>query len=165
LALELKVIWAGRRSPGASGAARGTAEAWETLAADFRQRIAAFHPIEERAVRVAGAARAPSRLRDEGRALAAAAPADALWIALERTGKAFDSEGVAREVERWRREWSRPVVFFVGSDLGLDAELVRRCRLSLSLGPLTLPHALARLVLLEQLYRAFSLGAGWPYHR
>ena len=116
-------------------------------------------------MRVAGSAQAASRLRDEGRALAAAAPADALWIALDRTGKALDSEGLAREVERWRREWSRPVVFFVGSDLGLDADLLERCRMRLSLGPLTLPHALARLVLLEQLYRAFSLGAGWPYHR
>lgn len=155
MALELKIVWAGRRSP----------DAWETLAADYLRRIEAFLPIEERAVRVPGSGKAPSRLRDEGRALAAAAPADALWIALDRTGKALDSEALAREVERWRREWSRPVVFFVGSDLGLDRELVERCRMRLSLGVLTLPHALARLVLLEQLYRAFSLGAGWPYHR
>ena len=155
MALELKVIWAGRRSP----------SAWEEIAGDYRRRIEAFHPIEERAVRVPGAAAAPNRLRDEGRALAAAAPADALRIALHRTGKALDSEALAREVERWRREWSRPVVFFVGSDLGLDPELVSRCRMRLSLGPLTLPHALARVVLLEQLYRAFALGAGWPYHR
>lgn len=155
MALELKVVWAGRRSP----------EAWEALAADYRRRIEPFHPIEERAIRVATAGDAPSRLRDEGRALAAAAPADALWIALDRTGRALDSEALAREVERWRREWSRPVVFFVGSDLGLDPELVARCRLRLSFGPLTLPHALARLVLLEQLYRALTLGAGFPYHR
>jgi 23S rRNA (pseudouridine1915-N3)-methyltransferase len=92
-------------------------------------------------------------------------PADALWIALDRGGRALDSEALAREVERWRREWSRPVVFFVGSDLGLDPGLAARCRLRLSLGPLTLPHSLARLVLLEQLYRALSLGAGHPYHR
>ena len=165
MALELQLYWAGRRSPGSGGDGRRTADAWETLAQEYRRRIATFHPIEERAVRVPGAASAPDRLRAEGRALAAAAPADALWVALDRTGKALDSEALAREVERWRREWSRPVAFFVGSDLGLDAELVARCRLRLSLGPLTLPHALARLVLLEQLFRALSLGAGWPYHR
>jgi 23S rRNA (pseudouridine1915-N3)-methyltransferase len=155
LALELKILWAGRRSPAA----------WEALAGDYRRRIEAFHPIEERPIRVAASGDAPSRLRDEGRALAAAAPADALWIALDRTGRALDSEALAREVERWRSEWSRPVVFFVGSDLGLDPGLVGRCRLRLSLGALTLPHSLARLVLLEQLYRARTLGAGFPYHR
>ena len=155
MALELVIVWAGRRSPGA----------WETLAADYRRRIEAFHPVEERPVRVPTAGDAPTRLRAEGRALAAAAPADGLWIALDRQGKALDSEAWAREAERWRREWSRPVVFFVGSDLGLDSELLARCRLRLSLGPLTLAHSLARLVLLEQLYRSFSLLAGHPYHR
>jgi 23S rRNA (pseudouridine1915-N3)-methyltransferase len=155
LALELVIVWAGRRSAGA----------WETLAAEYRKRIGAFHPIEERPVRVSGGGEGAARLRAEGRALAAAAPADGLWIALDRTGRALDSEALAREAERWRREWSRPVVFFVGSDLGLAPELVARCRTRLSLGPLTLAHSLARLVLLEQLYRAFSLGAGHPYHR
>jgi 23S rRNA (pseudouridine1915-N3)-methyltransferase len=68
-------------------------------------------------------------------------------------------------VARWRREWPRPVVFFLGSDLGLDPDLAARCRLRLSLGPLTLPHSLARLVLLEQLYRALSILEGIQYHR
>jgi 23S rRNA (pseudouridine1915-N3)-methyltransferase len=155
MALEFLVLWAGRRQP----------EAWERLCADYRERIASFHPVEERAVRVAAAGDDPARLRREGEALAAAAPADGFWVALDRSGRALDSEAVASEVERWRREWSRPVVFFVGSDLGLDPALVARCRLRLSLGPLTLPHALARLVLLEQLFRALAIGAGWPYHR
>ena len=155
MGLEFSIIWAGRRSP----------EAWERLAADYRRRIEAFHRVVERPVRVAGSGDAPGRLRDEGRALVAAAPADGLWIALEQTGRALDSAALAREVERWRREWSRPVVFFVGSDLGLDRALVERCRWGLSLGPLTLPHSLARIVLLEQLYRALALGAGHPYHR
>jgi 23S rRNA (pseudouridine1915-N3)-methyltransferase len=154
LALEFAIVWAGRRSP----------EGWERLAADYRRRIERFHPVGERAVKVAASGAAPQRRREEGRALAAAAPAG-LWIALERAGDAFDSERLAREVERWRREWGRPVVFFLGSDLGLDPALVERCRLRLSLGPLTLPHALARLVLLEQLYRALAAAAGVPYPR
>jgi 23S rRNA (pseudouridine1915-N3)-methyltransferase len=163
LALELQVLWAGRR---AAGAGRGAGRSpWEALAAEYRQRIAAHLPIGERAVRVAGAADSPRRLAEEARALAAAAPADALWVALDRTGAALDSAALARQVARWRREWSRPVVFFVGSDLGLDPALVGRCRLRLSLGPLTLPHALARLVLLEQLYRALATNAGHPYQR
>lgn len=155
MALEFRVLWAGRRQPAA----------WESLCRDYRDRIAAFHPIEERPIRVSGAGDDQTRLRREGEALIAAAPADAWWVALDRTGKAVDSEGLAEIAETWRREWPRPVVFFLGSDLGLAPELVGRCRLRLSFGPLTLPHALARLVLLEQVYRALSIGAGWPYHR
>jgi len=155
LALEFRVLWAGRRSP---------AE-WERLCGDYRQRIAPFHPIVEQPIRVRRAGSDPSRLRHEGEALAGAAPDDGLWIALDRRGRGWDSDGWLAEVTRWRDEWSRPVVFFLGSDLGLSAELVDRCRLRLSLGPLTLPHALARLVVLEQLYRALARIAGVSYHR
>jgi len=155
VALEFRLLWAGRRSEAA----------WEGLCREYRDRIAAWHPIRESAVRVRSAGDDPSRRRAEGEALAAAAPADAWWVALDRRGRSLDSEQLAREVGRWRLEWSRPVVFFLGSDLGLDPELVGRCRLRLSLGPLTLPHALARLVLLEQLYRSLSILEGIQYHR
>jgi 23S rRNA (pseudouridine1915-N3)-methyltransferase len=57
------------------------------------------------------------------------------------------------------------VVFVVGSDLGLAGELRREALLELALSRLTLPHQLARVVLLEQLYRALDLAAGGPYHR
>jgi 23S rRNA (pseudouridine1915-N3)-methyltransferase len=153
--LELRVLWAGRRQP----------EAWERLAADYRDRIAMYVPVIEQPIRVAAAGDDPARLRREGQALAAAAPAEGLWVALDVHGRALDSDQLAAEVGRWRAEWQRPVVFFLGSDLGLDPELSRRCPLRWSLGPLTLPHALARLVLLEQLYRALSRLAGHPYHR
>ena len=155
MALELRVLWAGRRQP----------EAWERLAADYRDRLAAFLPIVEQPIKVPGSGADPGRLKREGRALAAAAPEDGLWIALEVVGRKLDSDQIAAEVVRWQAEWHRPVVFYLGSDLGLDPELVARCRQRWSLGPLTLPHALARLVLLEQLYRAFSRAAGHPYHR
>ena len=153
--LELRILWAGRRQP----------EAWERLAGEYRDRIAAQLSITDQPIRVGASGDDPARLRREGEALASAAPADGLWIALDPRGRALDSDQLAAEVARWRDEWHRPVVFFLGSDLGLDPELAARCRQTWSLGPLTLPHALARLVLLEQLYRALSRVAGHPYHR
>jgi len=153
--LEFRVLWAGRHPSGD----------WERLAADYRKRISAFHPVLEQPIRVRGRGDDPTRARREAEALAAAAPEDGFWVALDPRGRTLDSEQLAAEVERWRASWSRPVVFFLGSDAGLDPAIVERCRLRLSLGPLTLPHALARLVLLEQLYRALTLVAGWPYHR
>jgi 23S rRNA (pseudouridine1915-N3)-methyltransferase len=152
---ELVLLWAGRHAPGP----------WETLCAEYRKRIAPMAPIRERAVRAATAGDDPGRRRAERVALEAAVPAGAFRVALDRRGTPLDSEALARQVERWRSEWPHPVVFFLGSDLGLDPDLVSGCRLRLSLGPLTLPHALARLVLLEQLYRALSIGAGIKYHR
>jgi len=153
---ELRILWAGRHSPAA----------WEALCEDYRRRIAPMAPIAERAIKVrGGGSEGAARRRAEGAALAAAAPAEAFWVALDRRGRALDSEALAAQVARWRAEWPHPVVFFLGSDLGLEPELVERCRLRLSLGPLTLPHSLARLVLLEQLYRALSIGAGIQYHR
>jgi len=155
LALEFRLLWAGRHAPAD----------WERLCEPYRRRIAAWHPIGERVVRPRGGGSDPARRRAEGEALAAAAPADGYWVALDRRGRALDSEQLAGQVGRWRQEWPRPVVFFLGSDLGLDPALVQRCRLRLSLGALTLPHALARLVLLEQLYRALSILEGIEYHR
>jgi 23S rRNA (pseudouridine1915-N3)-methyltransferase len=75
-------------------------------------------------------------------------------------GKAYDSEGFARFVEE-RRQSGRDVCFVIGGPYGLDLDDVDH---RLSLGPLTLPHQLARVVLLEQLYRAHKILAGEPYH-
>jgi 23S rRNA (pseudouridine1915-N3)-methyltransferase len=155
LALEFRLLWAGRRSE----------PEWEPLEQQYLRRIAAFHPIASRAVKATTAADDPLRRREEAKALEASAPSEAFRVALDRSGRELDSEALAREVGRWRLEWSRPVVFFIGSDLGLERELVRGCRLVWSLGELTLGHSLARLVVLEQLYRALDICTGGSYHR
>jgi 23S rRNA (pseudouridine1915-N3)-methyltransferase len=153
--LRFQVVWAGRHSP----------EPWESLSADYRGRIASWLPIEERAIRVPERGEGKVRRRAEGRALADATPEAAFRIALSEEGELWTSERLARQIETWRAEWPHPVVFYVGSDVGLDPDLVRGCRLKLAFGRVTLPHHLARLVLLEQLYRALSINAGIQYHR
>jgi 23S rRNA (pseudouridine1915-N3)-methyltransferase len=79
---------------------------------------------------------------------------------LDSRGKAFDSIEFSRFLEE-RRQSGRDVCFVVGGPRGLDLEA---CDLRLSFGPMTLPHQLARVVLLEQLYRAHKILAGEPYH-
>jgi 23S rRNA (pseudouridine1915-N3)-methyltransferase len=87
-------------------------------------------------------------------------------VALDRRGEAVSSETLARRLTAWRDEWPHPIAFLLGSDLGLDEETVlERARWRWSLGPLTLPHELARLVVYEQLYRALCIAAGINYHR
>ncbi len=94
-----------------------------------------------------------------------AAPDPCWLVGLDRKGKMWSSEQLASQVQKWRQEWPHPVVFLLGSDLGLDTDLLGRCRTRWSLGPLTLPHQLARLVLYEQLYRSLAIASGIRYHR
>ena len=105
------------------------------------------------------------RLVDESRALVAALPDPSWPVALAAEGRSMSSERFASWLERREREWPHPLVFVVGSDLGLGREVRDRCRETVSLGPMTLPHEMARLVLYEQLYRALCIRAGIKYHR
>jgi 23S rRNA (pseudouridine1915-N3)-methyltransferase len=79
---------------------------------------------------------------------------------LDRAGEQFDSLSFARFLEA-RRQAGRDVCFVIGGHLGLEIDDVEH---RFSLGPLTLPHQLARVVLLEQLYRGHKILAGEPYH-
>ena len=154
MARELLVVWVGRPQAGA----------WEDLAGDYRSRIARFLPVRDVPLRpAAGEGRA--RLAAEAATVRAALPSPVRLVALDRRGKAASSRQLADELGVWLEEWPHPLAFLVGSDLGLDPALVDESFRRLSLGPLTLPHLLARLVLYEQLYRALSLRAGMKYHR
>lgn len=84
--------------------------------------------------------------------------------ALDERGASLDTAQFARQLELWRRAGD-PVAFVIGGPDGLDAGFKRESELLLQLSALTLPHALAQVVLCEQLYRAASLLIGHPYHR
>lgn len=100
----------------------------------------------------------------EARRIEAAIPSGALRIALDERGKDMDTMGLARELEKWRAS-GQDVVFLVGGPDGLDAELKQHCQGRLRLSSLTLPHPMVRIVLAEQLYRAWAILSGHPYHR
>ena len=98
--------------------------------------------------------------------LLAAIPPASFLVALDERGESFSSLEFARLLQNWR-EQGRTTVSFVqggGAD-GLPTEVTSQSDLRLSFGRMTLPHLLARLVLLEQLYRAQTITAGHPYHR
>ncbi len=91
--------------------------------------------------------------------------ADSHVIACDERGKARDSRGFATEIGMLRDRGVRRLVFLVGGADGLDPELVKATQGVLAFGPQTWPHALARAMLAEQIYRAVSILAGSPYHR
>lgn len=102
--------------------------------------------------------------RREAAALLGALPTSAFVITLDQGGEAPDSATLAARLQSWlgRR---RPVCFLIGGAEGLDGTVLARADHGLSLGPLTWPHMLARVMLAEQLYRAQCIAAGHPYHR
>jgi 23S rRNA (pseudouridine1915-N3)-methyltransferase len=155
LARELVILWAGRHHR----------SSWEELCSSYRQRIARMMPIRDVPIRARGGADDPQRRRAEGQALMGALPAPAWTVALDSSGEMPDSEQLAGHLSRLKAEWPHPIAFLLGSDLGLDPEVVGTARWVLSLGRLTLSHELARTVLYEQLFRALSIGAGMSYHR
>jgi 23S rRNA (pseudouridine1915-N3)-methyltransferase len=91
--------------------------------------------------------------------------ADAHVIACDEHGQARPSRAFAEEIARLRDDGARRLVFVVGGADGLDAALLKTANSKLAFGPQTWPHALARAMLAEQVYRAVSILAGSPYHR
>jgi len=85
-------------------------------------------------------------------------------VLLDSRGKGMSSEAFAREIDSFRASGRRQAVFAVGPHDGWSAEAIAAADLLLSLGPMTLPHQFARLVLAEQVYRAFTILARHPYH-
>lgn len=98
-------------------------------------------------------------------ALPRALPADALVVALEVGGERISSEDFARRLEQWGSRGKGHVAFVIGGAEGIPAALSGGAAVRLSLSSMTLPHRLARVVLLEQLYRGLSILKGEPYAR
>lgn len=155
MARELVILWAGRHHR--SG--------WEEICSTYRRKIGHMATVRDVPIKVKAASDDPQRLRVEGQALLAALPRPSWPIALDSRGETVDSSQLAERLTRIKAEWPHPVVFLIGSDLGLDQAVIDEARWVLSLGRLTLSHELARAVLYEQLFRTLTIEAGMSYHR
>lgn len=100
----------------------------------------------------------------EGEKILAAIKPGNLVVALEVLGQNWTTPQLAESLKTWHNE-SRDVDLLVGGPDGLSAECVKKANIKWSLSPLTLPHPLVRIVLAEQLYRAWSILQNHPYHR
>lgn len=100
----------------------------------------------------------------EAESLVKGQPKGSFIIALDETGTNLDSPSFARKLEAWA-EAGRPLVFLIGGSWGLDPALRSQANAVISLGKQTLPHNLARIVLLEQLYRAETIIRNKEYHK
>lgn len=100
----------------------------------------------------------------EASKIIAAIPKGALVIALDEHGANLRTQAIADHLKNWRTN-GQDVAFLIGGANGLDPSLKTNASLTWKLSSLTLPHAFARLVIIEQLYRAWTILQGHPYHR
>lgn len=155
--MKARLIAVGERAPG--WVAQGFAE--------YQKRLSHWLPLDLAEIEpgVRGKGRDPARaMADEGARVLAALPKQAYVVALDGRGRMHSSEQLAQRLEHWRGQ-GRDLAFLIGGPEGHAPEVIARADEVWSLGPLTLPHMLVRLVLAEQLYRAAALLAHHPYHR
>jgi len=108
---------------------------------------------------------AAERARDaEGQSMLAAIPADCHVVALDVKGKAWSTEGLAEKLQDWMAS-GRDLALLIGGPDGLSPACLARADQRWSLSSLTFPHALVRVLVAEQLYRAWTVTTGHPYHR
>ncbi|SRR6266513_353084 len=133
---------------------------------DYEVRAARYWPLDVHEVREERAAGIPvEKVKErEGLRLTEKVPARAQTVACEIGGKALSSPEFA-EFLRAAREQERDVAFLIGGAFGLASDVSKSSSMRLSLAPWTLPHEIARLVLVEQIYRAGTIVRGEPYHK
>ncbi len=110
-------------------------------------------------------AKPEARRSAEAAALLAKLPKGARNVVLDEAGKALTSPGFAHMLERHRDAGTRDLAFLIGGPDGHGPEVEAQAVQTMSLGPMTLPHGLVRVILAEQIYRALTILAGHPYHR
>ncbi|MGH7656614.1 MAG: 23S rRNA (pseudouridine(1915)-N(3))-methyltransferase RlmH [Gemmatimonadales bacterium] len=137
--------------------------AFRELCEDYQRRLSRFATIRETGIRESRKPGAEGR-REEGSRLRERIPEGSMVVALDREGKGWTSEQLAHQVGRWQ-EGGRHVTLVIGGSTGLDPSILDAADTRWSLGPGTLPHELARVVVYEQLYRAFTIMRGMPYHK
>lgn len=101
----------------------------------------------------------------EGEAILKHVKENMFAISLEITGTSFSSEGFAKKIENLGLSGESNIAFVIGGSLGLSKKVSKRSDLKLSFSEFTFPHQLMRVILLEQIYRAFKIISGEPYHK
>ena len=124
-----------------------------------------FSKLDLVAVDVSRAESAQTRMSDEAHKITARLPKGARLVVLDETGNARDSESFAQFLARLRDSGVRDLAFVIGGPDGLAQTMREAASDRIAFGPQTWPHLLVRTMLAEQIYRAFSILSGRPYHR
>lgn len=147
-----------------AGAERELAERYRERAVQFGRNLGVAR-VDIQEISESKARSAVERKQSEGQGLIADLPERAFRVALDGRGRNYSSEAFATLLTTWREAGREAVIFMIGGADGLAQTVVDDADLVLSLGAATWPHLLVRILLLEQIYRSFTISLGHPYHR
>jgi 23S rRNA (pseudouridine1915-N3)-methyltransferase len=147
-----------------AGAERELAERYQDRAAKTGRALG-IRDIEIIEVKDSRARDTERRVLEESIALRSVIPDGAVIIALDARGDNLSSESLAAHLRAWSRAGRATAFFAIGGADGLGEAIRQPADLTLAFGPWTWPHQLVRIMLLEQIYRAFTILTGHPYHR
>jgi 23S rRNA (pseudouridine1915-N3)-methyltransferase len=154
--MRLRLVWVGKTR---NGHLRGLAE-------EYLKRLSRFVRCEVAELRESAAADPRACVEEESKRILGALASDALTVLLDVGGPVeWSSEELAARIEEWQARSVKEVAFVVGGHLGVGEEVRRRADVRWSLSRLTLTHEMARVVLAEQLYRAYTIMKGMPYQK
>ncbi len=142
---------------------RASAEYQKRLGAFCKLKIAELAP--SRLPDTPNEAQIAAALSDEGKRILSAISAGDAVFALCIEGKTISSEAFSKEIEKCAVSGFGSLCFIIGGSHGLSPEVKNRAKFKLSMSPMTFPHQLARVMLLEQIYRAFMISSGGKYHK
>lgn len=140
-------------------------------AAEYVKRLSRYCKLtvvelpEERLPENPSQAQIDAALEREAAAIRGRLPPSASLIALCVEGRMRSSEELAHLMQTWASRGAGQLVFLIGGSFGLHASIKAQAAETLSMSPMTFPHHLARVMLLEQIYRAYQIGAGTRYHK
>lgn len=141
---------------------------WKAACDEYLKRLSGYAKVAVREVADVDPARAggvDAARAKEGAAILASLPESAHVILMAIEGKQRSSVQLSQHLDRLCLEGKSDIAFVIGGSDGVDAAVYARADETLSFGPITLPHNLARVVLLEQVYRAVKISRGEPYHK
>jgi 23S rRNA (pseudouridine1915-N3)-methyltransferase len=153
--MRLRVVWTGK-----------TRDAHlRALIDDYRERLSHFARCEVSEFRESSGSEKQLGIDKDSKRISDGLREGAVNVLLDPKGNEWSSEQLAKEIERWQDSGTKEVTFIVGGPNGVSAALAARVSKRWSLSRLTLTHEMTRVVLLEQLYRAYTIIHGLPYQK
>ncbi len=146
--MKFRFVWVGKTKD----------KNWQALQAEYLQRLSHFVKYEITELRDAG-------VKLEGERILEKVNQSQFVCLLDVKGQTISSHELAGKIENWQNRGLKEIVFIIGGAEGVAAEVVEKADLSLSLSFLTFTHETARVILAEQLYRAFTIIKGFPYQK
>lgn len=153
--MRVRFVWVGKTRN----------EHLRALVEEYLKRLKRFARCEVLEVRESAARTKEAGIEEEGKRILGGLHPDALTVLLDVEGREWDSRELAAQMERWQAAAMKEVAFIIGGHWGVSREVAERARVRWSLSQLTLTHEMARVLLVEQIYRAYTIMHGLPYQK